>query len=86
MDGADDLAAVYALQVNARDAEVRVLELALDDHEPDAFVRHLNGVSVSELMGRESSADASDRGCVVQLFAGGGGLPATAGSPPVDYA
>jgi len=48
MDGADDLAAVYALQVNACDAEVRVPELPLDDDERDTFVRHLDRVGVSQ--------------------------------------
>ena len=42
MDGADDLAAVDALQVDAGDTEVGVSELALDDNERNALVRHLN--------------------------------------------
>jgi hypothetical protein len=39
MDGADDLAAVDTLEMDARDAEVGVL--ALYDDGWDAFVRHL---------------------------------------------
>ena len=39
LDGADDLAAVDALEVDARDAEVGVSELALDDDEWDAVAR-----------------------------------------------
>jgi hypothetical protein len=38
VDGADDLAAVDALQVDAGDAEVGVPELTLDDDERNAFV------------------------------------------------
>jgi len=59
MDGADDLAAVYALQVNACDAEVRVPELPLDDDERDTFVRHLDRVGVSQLVIVPTSAQAS---------------------------
>ena len=44
VDGADDLAAVYALQIDAGDAEVGVL--ALDHHERDALVSHLDCVRV----------------------------------------
>ena len=44
MDGADDLAAVDSLEIDACDAEVGVSELALYDHERDAFVRHLDRV------------------------------------------
>jgi hypothetical protein len=54
VDGADDLAAVYALQVDARDAEVRVPELPLDHDERHAFVRHLDRLGVSQLIGRET--------------------------------
>jgi hypothetical protein len=45
MDGADDLRAVDALQVDRGDPEVRVL--ALDDDERNALVRHLDGVRVT---------------------------------------
>ena len=64
MNGADDLAAVNALEVDAGDAQVRVPELALDDDERDSFVRHLDGVGVPELVRRESSADTCRRGRV----------------------
>ena len=55
---ADDLAAVYALQVDARDAEVRMSELPLDDDERDALVRHLDGVGVPQLVWGEPAPDA----------------------------
>jgi hypothetical protein len=54
--GADDFAAVDALEVDARDAEVGVSELALNDDERGAFVRHLDSVSVPELVGREATS------------------------------
>jgi hypothetical protein len=53
------------LEVDARNAEVGVSKLALDDHERDAFVRHLASVSVPELVGREATSDASFSGCVM---------------------
>jgi hypothetical protein len=46
VDCADDLAAVYALQIDAPDAEVRVSELLLYHDERNAFVRHLNSMGV----------------------------------------
>jgi hypothetical protein len=36
----------HALEVNACDAEVRVSQLPLDDHERDALVGHLDRVRV----------------------------------------
>jgi hypothetical protein len=58
MDGADDCAAVDALEVDARDAEIGVSELALDDDKWEAFVRHLDSVSVPELVWREATSHA----------------------------
>jgi len=46
VDGADDLAAVDALEVDAGDAEVGVSELSLDYDERDALVRHLDRMTV----------------------------------------
>jgi hypothetical protein len=42
-----------------------VSELALYDDEWDAFVRHLDRVSVPELVGRESTSHAGFGGCVM---------------------
>jgi hypothetical protein len=53
VDGADDLAAVDALQVDAGDPEVGVPELALDHDERNAFVRHLDRVGVPQLVRRD---------------------------------
>ena len=50
VDGLDDLAAVDALEVDGRDAEVAVPELALDGDQRHAFARHLDGMGVPELV------------------------------------
>ena len=71
MDGADDLAAVDALEINACDAEVGVSELALYHDERDALVRHLDPVSVPKLMRREPPPHARCGGSMVQLLAHG---------------
>ncbi len=70
MDGADDLAAVDALQIHAGDAEVGVSQLTLDHDQRNSLVRHLDSVGIAELVRREAAANAG-AGCrVVQLFAG----------------
>lgn len=58
MDGADDLAAAYSMQVDARAAEVGVSELPLGYDERDSFVRHLDRVGVSQGVEGEVSATA----------------------------
>jgi hypothetical protein len=82
--GADDLAAVYALQVDTRDAEVRVSELPLDHYERDTFVRHLNGVRVSQLVWRKAPSHACGRSRVMQLFSRGRRFPTSSGGRSVD--
>jgi hypothetical protein len=57
MDGLDDFRVVDALQVDRRDAEVGVAELALDDDQRDAFARQLDGMGVPQLVGREAPPD-----------------------------
>jgi hypothetical protein len=47
VDDLNDLAAVYSLQVDRGDPEVRVSELALDHVQGNAFPRHLDCVSVT---------------------------------------
>jgi hypothetical protein len=69
MDRADDLAAVDALEIDARDSEVCVLPL--DHDKRHAFVRHLNGVGMPQLMRREAPSHARAGGRVMQLLAGG---------------
>ena len=71
MDGADDLAAVDALEIDAGDAEGGVSELALDHDEWDALVRHLDRVSVPKLMRREPPPHACCGCGMVQLLARG---------------
>ena len=45
-------------------------ELALDHSERDAFAGHLDGVSVAELMGRETAADAGGGAEAAEFIAG----------------
>ena len=59
MDGADDFAAVDALQLDAGDAEVGAPELALDHDERNALVGHLDRVCVPLLMRRETTPHTS---------------------------
>ena len=58
-DRVDDLACVYTLEVDRRDPEVRMPELPLDNRQRDPFVRHLDGVRVTELMFVPTLAQAS---------------------------
>jgi hypothetical protein len=71
VDGADDLAAVDALEVDAGDPEVGVSELALDYDEWDTLVRHLDHVSMPKLMRRKTPPDSRCCGRMVQLLARG---------------
>jgi hypothetical protein len=80
------ISAVDALQVNARDAEVRVSELPLDHDERDPFVRHLDRVGVSQLVWREPPSHAGGCGRVMQLFSRGGAFPMSSGGRSVDHA
>src|SRR4051794_1671065 len=50
VDGVDDLGVVDALEVDRGDPEVRVAELALDDVQRHTLARHLDRVSVTQLM------------------------------------
>jgi hypothetical protein len=59
------------MEVDRRDAEVAVPELALDDHEGHTFASHLDGVGVPELMWSEPSADTCSDGGAPQLGSGG---------------
>jgi hypothetical protein len=63
-----------------------VAELALDHDDRAPFVRHLDRVSVQELMGCEASPDASCFGGVLELLAYCGGLPMPSACRPVDHA
>ena len=46
MDGADDLAAIDALQVDASDPKIGVPKLTLDHNQRNAFVSHLDSMGM----------------------------------------
>jgi hypothetical protein len=62
----NDLGVVDPAQIRRGDPKVCVSELALYDHQGNAFTRHLDGVRVAELVRREPSADPGRRRSVVQ--------------------
>jgi hypothetical protein len=64
VDGADDLAAIDALEVHAGDAGVGVAELTLDHDERNTLVRHLDCVGVPQLVWSEPAPNTSFRGGV----------------------
>jgi hypothetical protein len=70
VDGANDLAAVDALEIDAGDAKVRVSQLTLDHDQRNSLVSHLHSVGVAELVRREATPNADAGGRAVQLFAG----------------
>ena len=70
VNGVDDFAGVYALEVDRGDPEMGMSELPLDYWQRDPFVGHLNGVGVPELMWREPSANAGLGGELPQLGSG----------------
>jgi hypothetical protein len=86
MDSVDDLGTVDALEVNAGDGEVGVSELPLDDDEWNAFVCHLDRMSVSKLVRGEAPASSCRRSGVMELLSGCGGLPVPSGRWTVDHA
>lgn len=69
VDGVDDLGIVDSLQVDRRDPEVGVPELALDDVQWHALAPHLDGVGVTQLVRREAAPDGGLRGGAPQLLA-----------------
>jgi hypothetical protein len=56
---------VEPAQVDRRDREVSVAQLALDDEQRHASARHLDRVSVSQLMRRKASSHTGSGGCYV---------------------
>jgi hypothetical protein len=72
MHDVDDLGRVDSLQVGARDAEVRVPELALDDGQRHPLARHLDRVRVPQLMRSKPPSHARLNGEPPQLAAGAG--------------
>jgi len=61
-------------------------KLPLDDYERDALVRHLDGVSVPELVRGEATSHFRRGGSVMQLLACRRGLPAPPCSGSMDHA
>ena len=53
VDGGDDLGVVNPLQIDGRDPEVGVPQLALDDVERDALVGELDRVRMAQLVRHE---------------------------------
>ena len=51
VDGVDDLGVVDPAQVHRRDPEIGMPELALYDQQRDTLAGHLDGVSMSQLVG-----------------------------------
>ena len=56
VNGFDDLGVVDAPQIDGRDAEIAVAQLALDDNRWHALARELDGMGVPELVGRKAPA------------------------------
>jgi hypothetical protein len=67
VDGVNDLSVVDPAEVHRGDREVGMPELPLDDEQRHSFARHLDRVSVSELMRREAASYSGSGGGVVQL-------------------
>ena len=65
MDGVEDLGVVDPAEVHGSDRKVGVPELALDDQQRHTLARHLNRVSVSELVRREPASHACAGGGMV---------------------
>jgi hypothetical protein len=68
VDRVDDLGIVDALEVDRRDPEVAVTELALDEDQRNTLMRYLDRVRVLQLVWREATADTGD-GCGAADFA-----------------
>ena len=68
MNRLNDLRAVDSLQVNRRDSEVGMSELALDNDQRHTRVGHLDRVSMTELVRREAATHASRGGGHPQLL------------------
>jgi hypothetical protein len=85
VDGVDDLRAIDPLQVDRRDPEMRMPEPALDDDQRHTLARHLNGVSVTELMRHEPSSDTGVCRDARQLLARTGLLSPATSSRAADH-
>jgi hypothetical protein len=86
MDGFDDLGVVDALEIDRRDAEIALAELALDDDQWHALASHLDGTSVPELVRRKAPANTRLDRRSVQVRSGGGTGPLPTACRAVDAA
>jgi hypothetical protein len=62
VDGVDDLRVIDSTQVHRRDGQVSVAELALDNEQGHTLSRHLDGMGVEQLIGREATPHTRSRG------------------------
>jgi hypothetical protein len=69
VDGGDDLGVVDPAQIPGRDRQVGMPELSLDHEQRDRFTRHLDSVSMPQLVGREPAPDTGNRSALVKLGA-----------------
>src|SRR5690242_20233655 len=84
MHRADDLAAVDALQV-AGDPKVGVPKLKLDHDQRNALVRHLDSMSMPQLVWCEPPSHTRSGGGMVQLLACRRRLPAATSGRSADH-
>jgi hypothetical protein len=73
VNGVDDLGVIDSAQIRGGDPKICVSELALYDHQGNAFARHLDGMRVTELMWGEPPSDAGLDGSPAELGAEAGG-------------
>jgi TRAP-type C4-dicarboxylate transport system substrate-binding protein len=73
VNGVDDLGVVDPAQVHGRDPEVGMPELPLYDDERNALARHLDSVSMPELMGRKPPTHPGGGRRIAQLDTNPGG-------------
>jgi hypothetical protein len=62
VDGVDDLRRVNALQISARNPEMRMPKLALNNRQWDPLTSHLYSVSMAELVWRKPAAHTGHHG------------------------
>jgi hypothetical protein len=73
-------------QIDRRDAEVGVAELALDDVQRHALPGHLDAMGVTELVRSETASHCGVEGEPPKLCSCGRARPRAPASPPVDDA
>jgi hypothetical protein len=86
VDSVDYLARVDSLEIDRRDAKMRMSELTLDDRQRDPLVCHLDRMRVSELVRREPTSHTGPYSEPSQLPSDGCCRPATAAGWPCQDA